>query len=174
MPIFCFPKLKLDGVSVADLMKEAGLTVGGFYKHFRSKEDLFAEALSDAFREIADSLARGAEHTQRGAAWKTIVRTYLSPEHCDHAELGCPVVALAPELARAGRKTKAQVAEELTSYKNRLAPLMPGRRRADKERNFITIFSTMIGAVAIARMLPDSASRASVLTTARDFLLHKF
>src|ERR1700685_3196428 len=121
----------ITGAAVAAVMRDAGLTHGGFYKHFRSKEDLFAEALSDAFREIADSLARGAEHTQRGAAWKTIVRTYLSPEHCDRAELGCPVAALAPELARSDRKTKARGAEEVTSYKNRLAPLMPGRRRAD-------------------------------------------
>ena len=164
----------VNGAAVAAVMRDAGLTHGGFYKHFGSKEDLLAEALSDAFHEIADFLARGAEQTHRGAAWKTIVRIYLSPEHCDHAECGCPVAALAPELARADKTTKARIAEELTSYKNRLAPLMPGRRAVDKERNFIAIFSTMIGAVAIARMLPDPKSRASVLATARDFLLHSF
>ena len=102
------------------------------------------------------------------------MKAYLSPEHCDHAECGCPLAALAPELARAGKAMKAQIFGELTKYKNRMLPFMPGRRAADKERAFFAIFSTMIGAIAIARILPDPAARAKVLASARDFLLHSF
>ena len=102
------------------------------------------------------------------------MKTYLSPEHCDHVAWGCPLAALAPELARANKAIKAQILEELVKYKSRMLPLMPGRRAADKQRAFFAIFSTMIGAVAIARILPDQAARASVLAGARDFLLRSF
>ena len=62
------------------------------------------------------------------------MRAYLSAEHCDHAEGGCPLAALAPELARAGHEMKAPIRAELIKYKNRMLPFMPGRRVADKER----------------------------------------
>ena len=84
------------------------------------------------------------------------------------------MAALAPELARADKAMKAPILEELIKYKNRMLPLMPGRRAADKERAFFAIFSTMIGAIAIARILPDQAARAKVLASARDFLLRSF
>ena len=139
-------------------MRDAGLTHGGFYKHFGSKDELLTESLSEAFREIADRLTQIAEKSKPGTAWKAIVKAYLSPEHCDHAERGCPLAALAPELARAGHAMKASIRREIIKYKSRMLPLMPGRRVADKERAFFAIFSTMIGAVAIARILPDQAS----------------
>jgi TetR/AcrR family transcriptional repressor of nem operon len=63
-----------------------------------------SELLREAFQEIANTLAQAVEQSQPGTAWKAIVKTYLSPEHCDHAERGCPLAALAPELARAGRR----------------------------------------------------------------------
>jgi TetR/AcrR family transcriptional repressor of nem operon len=155
-------------------MRDAGLTHGGFYKHFGSKDALLIESLSEAFREIADCLADAGERSRTGTPWKAIVRAYLRPEHCDHAACGCPLAALAPELARAGKGMKAAVLEELIRYKSRMLPLMPGRRAADKERAFFAIFSTMIGAVAIARLLPKQAARARVLASARNFLLRSF
>ncbi len=164
----------VTGAAVSAVMRDAGLTHGGFYKHFESKDELLVESLSEAFREIADCLTKAAEHSQPGTAWKAIVKAYLSPEHCDHAECGCPLAALAPELARADKAMKAPILEELVKYKSRMLPLMPGRRAADKERAFFAIFSTMIGAIAIARILPDQAAREKVLANARDFLLHSF
>jgi TetR/AcrR family transcriptional repressor of nem operon len=155
-------------------MRDAGLTHGGFYKHFGSKDELLIESLREAFGEIADGLARAAEESQPGTAWKTVVKAYLSAEHCDHAECGCPLAALAPELARAENSMKTQILGELTKYKNRMLPFMPGRRAAEKERNFVVIFSAMLGAIAIARILPDAAARARVLASARDFLLRSF
>jgi TetR/AcrR family transcriptional regulator, transcriptional repressor for nem operon len=164
----------LNGAAVASVMRDTGLTHGGFYKHFGSKDELLLESLHEAFREIADTLARAAEHSHPQAAWKAIVNTYLSPEYCDHIERGCPLTALAPELARFGQQMKGSVLSELVQYKDRMVAFMPGRRTADKERAFFSIFSTMIGTVAIARLLPDPAMRSKVLANARDFLLHSF
>lgn len=164
----------LSGAGVATVMHDAGLTHGGFYKHFGSKDELLLESLSESFRQMADSLVQAAERSHPGTAWKTIVRTYLSPEHCNHAEAGCPLAALAPELARVDKALKPRVVDELTAYKKRMLPFMPGRRTADKERAFVAIFSTMLGAIGIARILPDAQARATVLATAREFLLRNF
>ena len=161
----------LTGAAVSAVMRDAGLTHGGFYKHFESKDELLLESLGEAFREMAECLARAAEESRPGTAWKTVVKAYLSPEHCDHPESGCPLAALAPELARANPAMKVQILGELTKYKDRMIPFMPGRRVADRERNFVAIFSTMVGAISIARILPDRAARAMVLATAQDFLL---
>jgi len=164
----------IGGAAVSSVMRDSGLTNGGFYKHFGSKDDLLTESLSEAFREIADRLTQIAEKSKPGTAWKAIVKAYLSPEHCDHAESGCPVAALASELARADHAMNAPIHREIIKYKSRMLPLMPGRRAADKERAFFAIFSTMIGAVGIARILPDQTARARVLANARDFLLRSF
>lgn len=164
----------LTGAAVSAVMRDAGLTHGGFYKHFESKDTLLMESLSEAFQEIADRLARAGEQSRPETAWKAIVKTYLSPEYCDHIERGCPLTALAPELARADRAMKPRIFEELKKYKSRMLPFMPGRRTADKERAFFSIFSTMVGAIEIARMLPEPAMREKVLASARDLLLRAF
>jgi TetR/AcrR family transcriptional regulator, transcriptional repressor for nem operon len=164
----------LTGAAVSAVMKDTGLTHGGFYKHFGSKDELLIESLSEAFRETADRLAEAGERSQPGIAWKAVVKAYLSPEHCDHPEFGCPVAALASELARGDKTMKARLVGELAKYKGRILPFMPGRRAADKERAFFSIFSTMIGAIELARMQPERALKEKVLASARDFLLHSF
>jgi TetR/AcrR family transcriptional regulator, transcriptional repressor for nem operon len=164
----------LTGAAVSAVMQAAGLTHGGFYKHFESKDKLLVESLSEAFREIAGTLVHAAEQSPPGAAWKGIVKAYLSPEHCEHPELGCPLAALAPELTRADKGTKRQIVAELGDYKSQMLPFMPGRRNVDKERAFFAIFSTMIGAIEIARMLPALATREKILASTRDFLLRSF
>src|SRR5215467_12820249 len=164
----------LNGAAVSAIMKDAGLTHGGFYKHFGSKGDLLLESVREGFREIEDTLAHAAEQSPPGEAWKAIVKTYLSVELCEHPERGCLLAALSPELARVDKRMKPQIAAELVNYKNRMVPFMPGDRTADKERAFFAIFSTMIGAVEIARMLPDRAMREKVLASTRDYLLRSF
>jgi len=164
----------LTGAAVAAVMRDTGLTHGGFYRHFGSKDDLLAESMHEAFREIVAILARVAAQSPPGEAWKAIVKAYLSPQHCAHPEHGCPVAALAPELARADKRIKPQIVAELANYKSQMLPFMPGRRTLDKERAFFAIFSTMIGAVEIARMLPAPAMQKKVLATARHFLLSSF
>jgi TetR/AcrR family transcriptional repressor of nem operon len=164
----------LTGAAVAAVMRDTGLTHGGFYKHFGSKNDLLLESLHEAFREIGDTLVGAAEQSHPEAPWKAIVKAYLSPEYCDHAERGCPLTTLAPELARADKGMRGQILAELVNYKDRMIPFMPGRRTADKERAFFVIFSTMVGAVEIARMLPDRVAQEKVLASTRDFLLRSF
>ena len=164
----------LTGAAVAAVMRDTGLTHGGFYKHFGSKDELLVQSLREGFREIADSLVHAAEQTPSGEAWKTIVKTYLSPEHCENPDHGCPLATLGPELARVNKRMKPKVVAELVNYRARMLPFMPGRKTADKERAFFAIFSTIIGAIEIARLLPDPAIRDNVLASARDFLLRSF
>jgi len=164
----------LTGAAVSAVMQDAGLTHGGFYKHFGSKDKLLVESLGEAFREITSTLLHVARQSPPGAAWKAIVKTYLNPEHCEHPEHGCPMAALAPELTRANKGMKRQFVAELANYKSQMLPFMPGRRTVDKERAFFAIFSTMIGAVEIARMLPDPAMREKVLASTREFLLRSY
>lgn len=164
----------LNGAAVSTVMRDAGLTHGGFYKHFASKDGLLIESLKEGFREIIDTLVHAADESPPGEAWKEIVKTYLRPEMCERPEHGCPLAALAPELARVDRRMKPQIVAELVNYKNRMVPLMPGRRTIDKERAFFAIFSTMVGAIEIARLLPDPAIQEKVLGSARDFLLRSF
>jgi TetR/AcrR family transcriptional repressor of nem operon len=164
----------LTGAAVVAVMRDTGLTHGGFYKHFASKEDLLIESVRESFRDIIDKLVRAAEQSNSGPAWKAIVKCYLSLEYCEDAEHGCPLTVLAPELARVDEAMRGQVFAELVNYKDRMVPFMPGRRKNDKERAFFVIFSTMIGTMQIARMLPNRAVQEKVLASARDYLLRSF
>lgn len=164
----------LDGAAVAAVMHDTGMTHGGFYKHFESKDELLLESLKEAFRDVGDILVRAAGQSHTEAPWKAIVKTYLSLEFCDHPERGCPLPALAPELARVDQKMRKQILPQLVNYKDRMIPLMPGRQIADKERAFFAIFSAMAGAIEIARLLPEPAMREKVLAAAKDFLLSSF
>jgi TetR/AcrR family transcriptional repressor of nem operon len=164
----------LTGAGVAAVMRDTGLTHGGFYKHFKSKDELLVESVREAFREIADKLASVAEQSLSEAPWKAIVKAYLSLEYCHHIERGCPLPALAPEMARVDTGMRGQIFTELLKYKDRMVPFMPGRRIQDKERSFFVIFSTMVGAVEIARMLPDRSAQEKVLSSTREFLLSSF
>jgi TetR/AcrR family transcriptional regulator, transcriptional repressor for nem operon len=164
----------MTGAAVSSVMRDTGLTHGGFYKHFENKDELLLESLKEAFEEILDRLTRAGEAAQPGTAWKAIVKTYLSPEHCEQAGSWCPLTALAPELTRTDGRMKGRIFLELKEYKDRMLPLMPGRRTADKERAFFVIFSTMIGTIEIARLMPEPVVRDKVLAYARDFLLQSF
>jgi TetR/AcrR family transcriptional regulator, transcriptional repressor for nem operon len=164
----------LTGAGVAAVMRDTGLTHGGFYKHFGSKNDLLVESIGEAFREMGARLVRAAEQSPPGTAWKAVVTEYLGLDHCKAPERGCPMAALAPELARSEPEVKKRILEETVRYKNQLVPFMPGRRLVDRERAFFVIFSTMIGAIEMARMMPDPAARQRILTQTRDFLLKSF
>jgi TetR/AcrR family transcriptional regulator, transcriptional repressor for nem operon len=164
----------LTGAAVAAVMRDTGLTHGGFYKHFASKEALLTESLNEAFQQFIGRLVQTAEQSRSAEPWKSIVKTFLSLEHCDDPGHGCPVAALAPELARADAAVKAQAFADLVNYRDRMVPYMPGRRITDKERAFFAIFSTMIGATQIARAMPSQEAKEKVLASARDFLLRSF
>src|SRR3954451_6133838 len=93
-------KLRTEGLSgpgVASVMKASGLTVGGFYKHFRSMDELVAEALAQAFSD-SEKVFSSLQNVPLEDRWKEFVRLYLSSDHCDHPGTGCPVAALATEI----------------------------------------------------------------------------
>ena len=169
-------KLRAEGLSgpgVASVMKASGLTVGGFYKHFGSKDELLADALAQAFSDSEKALS-SLQHVPREDRWKEIVRWYLSPEHCDHPATGCPVATLAPEMSRAKLNVRKRIAGLMKERTDRWVEFMPGATAKDRERNFFLIFSAMAGAVSIARLHTEPADRLKVLTSVRDYLLHSF
>ena len=164
----------VGGPGVASLMRDAGLTHGGFYKHFRNKNELLVEAAAEAFRDMGARLLHVAEQAPPVEPWKAIVTEYLSPDHCEHPGAGCPLAALAPELARMNRSLKKRLSAGMRAYKDTLVPLMPGGNARERERAFFLIFSTMIGSIEIARMIPDPAAREQLLRNTRSFLLGSF
>jgi TetR/AcrR family transcriptional repressor of nem operon len=170
-------KLRAEGLSgpgVASVMKASGLTVGGFYKHFRSKDELLADAIAEGFSESGEKIYSSLQKVPREDRWKELVRVYLSPEHCDHADVGCPVAALAPEMARAKLSIRKRISDLMKGRAQRWVEFMPGRTIGDRERNFLLIFTAMVGAVSVARILTDPGDRQKVLTDMRDHLLRSF
>ena len=163
----------LNGPGVASVMKASGLTVGGFYKHFRSKDELFAAAIAQAFSD-SEKAYSSLQDVPRGERWKEVVRLYLSPEHCEHPATGCPVAALAPEIARAKPAVRKRISRVMKDRAERWMKFMPGATAPERERNFFVIFSAMAGAVAIARLLTEPADRQKVLACVRGHLLHSF
>jgi TetR/AcrR family transcriptional regulator, transcriptional repressor for nem operon len=160
----------LSGPGVGSVMKASGLTVGGFYKHFRSKDELLAEAIAQGFSDSWDRIHSAVQNVPREDTWKEIVRVYLSPEHCDHPDTGCPVAALAPEIARAKVTIRKRIAGLMTQW----VEFMPGATAKERQQNFFVIFSAMAGAVSIARMLIEPADKQKVLASMRDHLLRSF
>jgi TetR/AcrR family transcriptional repressor of nem operon len=155
-------------------MKTSGLTVGGFYKHFRSKDELLAEAIAQGFAESSEKIFSSLQNVPRADRWKEVVRVYLSPEHCDHPDTGCPVAALAPEMARTKIGVRKRISGLIKDRAGRWVEFMPGRTPAEREQNFFVILSAMAGAVSVARILTAPADRERVLASVRDHLLHSF
>ena len=170
-------KLRAEGLSgpgVASVMKASGLTVGGFYKHFRSKEELLADAVGLAFSEFYEKADSSLRSLPREDRWKEIVRLYLSAEHCDHPGTGCPVAALAPEIARAKLSLRKKIASRIEGLTGQWVALMPGATANEREQNFFVIFSAMAGAVTLARLLTEPVARQKLLASVQDHLLRSF
>lgn len=164
----------LAGPGVASLMKASGLTVGGFYKHFKNKDELLADAIALGFSEFSEKAQSSLKNVPRQDWWKEIVRWYLSPGHCDRSDTGCPIVALAPEIARARLSIRKRIAGQMTELTERWVAFMPGATAAVREQNFFVIFSAMAGAVSIARLFTDPATRQKILSNMQDHLLSSF
>ncbi|MCB8877105.1 TetR/AcrR family transcriptional regulator [Acidisoma silvae] len=159
----------LDGVSVADLMKEAGLTVGGFYKHFATREDLVAEAVTVGQGNWQKRIANAASEADKPQIGELIER-YLSPAHRDAPAGGCLAAALAAEIARSGVQTRASFTEGLTKSFDLLverlqAADMAGDDMALRARA-ITIYSALIGAISLARAVSDPALSTEIMESA--------
>lgn len=160
----------VSGVGVADLMAEAGLTHGGFYAHFASKDDLLAEALEqagrDSFARLLDAIASAPE----AARLHAVVDAYLSPWHLAHVDAGCPVAALGPEVARAGGRMQRCLGATIRERLDWLRGLVPeGGSAREREDQAVGLLAGMLGGLILARALGEGESKA-LLDACRRFL----
>ena len=162
-----------DGVAISDLMRELDLTHGGFYRHFRSKEQLFTAAIGHSVDDVAGKLVRAAEGAPKGGELRTIIETYLSAWHCDNPGEGCPVVALATEISRDPDASDAFNAA-LRGYQAALLKYLPGGSAGERKRNFLILFSGLAGALMMARATEDKKLRRQILASARKFYTESF
>ncbi len=160
-----FRRHGIDGVGVDAVMHQAGLTHGGFYGHFASKEALAAEVCADTLSRSAARWARTRAEDGARAALARIVESYLNAAHVAEGERGCIVPALGAELARRPQSRPALTAA-LRGMIDTLASCLPRRRRPARERA-IAGFACMVGAVVLARLSSDPALSAEILAAAR-------
>ncbi len=142
-----------DGIGVADLMKGAGLTHGGFYGHFESKEDLLAEACGKA---IAGSVETWRQRIDRNPAdpLGELARAYLNEVHRDNAGAGCVVASLGPDVARAGKSVQHALTAGVAAQLAMLAKALPGEPDEARQRA-IASYAMMIGGLVLARAVDD-------------------
>jgi len=157
-----FRERGFDGIGVADLMKSAGLTHGGFYGHFDSKDDLMAQASSRAFAQLTagwEQLAKQAEADPRA----TLERAYLSPRHRDAPGHGCLLAALGADAARQGPGVRKAVTQGLTTMVDLLVSVMPGRTKAARRQKALADYASLVGALVLARAVDDAALSEEIL-----------
>jgi TetR/AcrR family transcriptional repressor of nem operon len=151
----------IDSVSLAELMNEAGLTHGGFYRHFDSRDDLVAEAIDTA-------LAQGSERIQAAAklggpeALAAIIDVYLSRLHRDKPETGCAVAAVPTDIARTDPRARAAYSRRVRSHVDLLAELTPAR---DPDEGHL-ILAALVGALVLARAVDDRCLSDEILDSA--------
>lgn len=151
-----------DGIGVADLMKGAGLTHGGFYGQFGSKEDLLAEACAHAMQGSVDYWQQLAAETPQTALAR-ITAAYLSPRHRDQPGIGCAVTALGADVARTGTAARHALTAGVRGQLAVLEGLMPDEDAAARRRQAIAAYAGMVGAVVLARVVDDPALSEEVL-----------
>ena len=156
-----FRERGVDGVSVPAVMEAVGMTHGGFYKHFASKEELVPLAYAKAFEDIAGSLSNAVESGGPGknGAWNAVLDTYLSPEHRDATGVGCPTAALLGDAARAEPDASARDAY-VRGVEGMLTKLggLDGKPAHDPEN--LVALSTMVGALLLSRATTGDLSDA--------------
>jgi TetR/AcrR family transcriptional regulator, transcriptional repressor for nem operon len=165
-----FRERGFDGIGVADLMKAAGLTHGGFYGHFGSKEDLAAEASDRALKDTVQYWS-GVVDKAPDEAFSTIVNRYLSEGHRDTPGKGCLVAALGSDLGRQARPVRRVVTDGIQAFIGQLMQLVPGKSKPARRRQALTDFAAMVGAVTIARAVDDPALSKDVLDAVASSLL---
>jgi TetR/AcrR family transcriptional repressor of nem operon len=162
----------LAGVGIADLMKEAGLTVGGFYKHFDSRDDLVAEAVGSAlgaWKRQVDAAASGGPPV----TYESLIDDYLSEAHRNQPGAGCPVAALAGDIVRSDRRTRAVVTREIRDSIELLATLIRGTNEEDKgtaRAQAVLAYCALVGAIGVARAVSDQQLSREILKTVAQLL----
>ena len=166
-----FRKNGIAGTGLSDLMAAAGLTHGGFYRHFDSKDQIVAEACTAAVDSLVEQLAAAASGKSPRRGLKTIVENYLSAAHRDEPADGCPLAALGSEMARGDERTRAAATQAFLMLVGVIASQF-GKTRPDvARRRALVAAATMIGALTVSRIVTDSELSAAILRQAERHLI---
>jgi TetR/AcrR family transcriptional regulator, transcriptional repressor for nem operon len=163
-----------DSSGIGTVMKKVGLTKGGFYRHFKSKDDLFVEAVGRAFDEMGRGMVEVAKSAPEGQALRAIIERYLSARHANSPGTGCVLSALGPELARKPLSVRKRIESLLEAYRERLLPFVPGETREEKLAKYRVLFPGMAGVLMVARVISTPQRRAQMLMEARNFFIKCF
>ena len=163
-----------DSSGIGTVMKKVGLTKGGFYRHFKSKDDLFVEAVARAFEETGRGMLEVARSVPEGQGLRAIIEHYLSPRHANSPGMGCVLSALGPELARKPLPVRKRIEALREAYRDRLLPFVPGQTQEEKLAKYQVLFPSMAGVLTSARMTLSSHKRDQILREARDFFIKSF
>jgi len=158
----------VDSIGVADLMKEAGLTHGGFYRHFASRDELVAEAIERALHDggrVVDALANS-----KRASVAALVDAYLSAAHRDDLATSCAVTTLAGDVARSNDRARSAYTRQVNTYLELLSKLIATDRPRSRRMKAIAALSTLVGAVSLARAVNDDKLSREILKSAADAL----
>jgi TetR/AcrR family transcriptional repressor of nem operon len=159
------------GIGVADLMKEAGLTHGGFYAHFDSREALVIEAFAHAMDRSTERWRKLAEQTPPDKRLATIVNSYLTTVHRDDPGHGCAVPTLGAEIARESPKTRRAFAAKLEQMIDMLAEQLPGTTPKAARKQAMATLATMMGTLVLSRIAGSGEFSDEVLGAGRDAVL---
>jgi AcrR family transcriptional regulator len=143
------------GTGVANIMKEVGLTHGGFYAHFASREAMLAEAADQAGAESVATLTRVAAAAPPQEALRSLIEAYLSKEHVADAETGCPVAALGSEMPRQAPKVRRAATRRIKELVDVVARHSPDQGEPGAYGNALVTVATMVGALVLARAVDD-------------------
>ena len=167
-----FRKNGIAATGLNDLMAAAGLTHGGFYRHFDSKDQIVAEACTAAVDSLVEQLLAAASGKSPQRGLKTIVEKYLSAAHRDEPANGCPLAALGSELARGDDRTRAAATQAFLKLVGVIATQFAKTRPDVARRRALVAAATMIGALTMSRIVTDSELSASILQEAETQLVN--
>jgi TetR/AcrR family transcriptional repressor of nem operon len=159
-----------DGIGVAALMAKAGLTHGGFYAHFKSKDELVAQAISHMFEESQHRFQSHVDHEDPAVALARYIDMYVSARHRDTPEHGCPLPALSGDLARMPAAARKRFTAGFEGLTRSIAKRLKDMDKAAPERLAASMVAEMVGAIALSRAIEDAAASDRILKTSRDAL----
>lgn len=163
----------VTGASVAEVMKGAGLTVGGFYAHFASKEALVAASLGRSMRELWTAMLTEVRTLPAEERFGAIVRRYLSRSHRDQSLDGCPLPAVVGDIARDGGELGDALAQELEVYAADVANEVPGATPEERRSKALATLATMYGGLSLARAVRGTPLSDEILKACRTAALGK-
>lgn len=158
------------GIGVATLMSKAGLTHGGFYAHFKSKDDLVAQAISLMFEESRQRFLVHADHADPATALCQYIDMYVSARHRDSPERGCPLPSLSGDLARMPAAARKRFAAGLESLTREFAKRLKELGKPAPDRLAASMIAEMVGVVALSRAIEDEGVSERILKTSREAL----